>query len=224
MQSEEKKEEKVDTLKEDLIEFLTFKYYLNNTQLQDELEDEEKNWKKKFSDWSAIRSILTLKPTPSLTETFPYFQDRGITVILPRDDKDPELNFQFLKGAAYFPYQLDPDGFFYYAQDEDILIQLAFAAYHGYCRASFDIATMDTRFRLLKGHPICIEESSLHNYGEFYYELPLPEKFYGMSSQGKKTLPFNPNTDAIHLRKFFDVIAEIAKTGKRPEDIDYHPE
>ena len=38
--------------------------------------------------------------------TGPYYL---ITVILPRTDQDESRNFEYLKTAAYYPFQLEPE-------------------------------------------------------------------------------------------------------------------
>lgn len=208
-----------ESLRENLNKFLTYKYFLNAKDLEETIESPE--WEKeKFTDWSAIRQILTYRGYADAFNTYTEDKTRGITVILPENDDDPSLNFRFLKGAAYFPYQLDPRPFYGYEYDKDILIQLSFAVHAGYWRARNTLSKLDLKFRSLQSHLICREkEIPFDNTDECYYELTLPSEYWGKSSEGKQTLPFDPKADAESLSDFCDGLIKIARTGRIPEEL-----
>lgn len=212
-------EDKYKQLTQNLNKFLTFKYYMNNVELSKELE--RSFWEETFTDWKAIRDILSYKPTPDPKKFYREDPKRGITVILPKNDLDLKENFRLLKGAAYFPYQLDPKNFHDFIYDEDILIQLAYATHYGYWAARDFLGDLKDRFRLVGDHPLTRHREDLPRYNEndMYYELKLPEQYWNNSSTCKDNLPFDPKTDFNQLKSFLDCLLEIAQNGTRPKEM-----
>lgn len=209
--------DEMNTITNDLTEFLCLKYTHNASQLQKELEGEkEKDWKKKFTNWALIRQALTYKEHPN--GYVPEDPERGVTVILPKTDADPEENWTYLKGSAYCPQQMDPvpyDSNWRY--DEDVLLKLAYATHHHYFSARTQLVWLDDFYPLLKGHRICKNKSFPKiNERDIYYELDIPEEFHG-KNKSKRNLPFDPEKDKIELHKFCDRLVAIALTGKNPE-------
>lgn len=201
--------------------FLCLKYDYSNSELQEQIE--EGGWEEKLNDWAAIKRVLTFKPTP-MGGLAPYRgpKDRKpITVILPRD---PTKNFEFLKAAAYFPWQVDPDPTYPdWPYDESIMIQLATATRYGMfvARSLIALSTEEMFPALPKTHRWCSVSSQQVNYNDNYYELELPPKYYGRKAI-VNPISFDPDTDEKKTVAFFDYLFEIAKQGgKRPKEAAY---
>lgn len=205
----------LEEIRQNLIKFLTFKFSKHGQELEEELES--KIWKERFTNWSLIRKVLVRKEHP--TEYIHENPKRGVTVILPK--RDTEENFQFLKGAAYFPHEMDPrvyqDNWFY---DKEVLIKMAYATHHRYCGARVQLVWLDTKFPLLKGHRICqYKKIPYLNEKDYYYELEIPERFHG-KARFKRSLEFDPMKDEPKLASFFTHLVHIAKTGTSKYELE----
>lgn len=206
-------------LKEELTTFLCLKYEYSGIKLEEEIN---RLWSDKFKDGDSIKEILIFKPVPDEYATNEEDTNRPITVILPKGGIKPEKKAQFIKAAAYFPYQLDPECYCKFSFDENLMIQLAFATYHGWWRARHLMTRSGMFYPFLGDHAMVrVQNIPLKNENDMYFDLLLPEKYWGKSDVATKPIPFNPKTDAKETKAFWDYLYVIATTGERPEKITY---
>lgn len=208
-----------------LSQFLSLKFHYANSELEAKIEDPEADWEKKLSNWDAIMHHLRWKPSPADSDSsYPYkgpSDQRPITVILP---KNPERNFKFLKAAAYFPWQLEPNQLYpEYYYDDDMLVQLAFAAKNGYVMGRARIHAAAEAYPLLPlNHYFNTCGDKSVNENGTYYEFQLPKEEWGYRKVIKKRVHFDPKKDREKSEALFDYLLEIfRKGGERPKKVTY---